>query len=225
LATSGAPAPENEGGNMNWTRTTAAVGLSLALASGFSLVACDSTTAPSSSPTGPSVLGGLATHSHQGTTTTSGASHDERKLTPDMEHQLNDLRKLTAPFHNFDKAVEFGYKVPAPAADVCISDPVRGGMGFHYTRDDKDLIRDGVVNLLEPEFLVYAPKPNGGVKFAALDYFVPYDTWTNPEPPSLLGVPFVREDGFQAFVLHIWLYWHNPAGFFENYNPSVPLCD
>ena len=62
------------------------------------------------------------------------------------------------------------------------------------------------------------------MKFAALDYFVPYTTWTQTEPPSLLGVPFQREDGFQAFVLHIWLYWHNPAGFFENYNPSVPLC-
>jgi len=97
-------------------------------------------------------------------------------------------------------------------------------MGFHYTHRDRDLITDGRVNLMEPEFLVYAPKPNGGVKFAALDYFVPYNTWSSSSPPALLGQSFAREDGFQAYVLHIWLFWHNPAGMFENYNPEVPLC-
>lgn len=71
---------------------------------------------------------------------------------------------------------------------------------------------------------MYSPQANGGVKFSALDYFVPYPTWSGSEPPSLLGVPFHREDAFQAWVLHIWLYWHNPAGLFENFNPSVPQC-
>ena len=208
---------------MTLTRTTAALGLAFAAAMGFAIVACDSKPASSTSPTGPSAIA-LGAHNHHGSATTSAAGQVQLRLTPEIEQQLNDLRALTAPFHNFDKAVEYGYSVPAPAAGVCISDPVRGGMGFHYTRADKDLIGDGVVNLLEPEFLVYAPKENGGVKFSALDYFVPYTTWTQTEPPSLLGVPFAREDGFQAFVLHIWLYWHNPAGFFENYNPSVPLC-
>jgi len=141
-----------------------------------------------------------------------------------INRQLDELRRLVAPFHNFDKAVEFGYDIPAPAPGVCISDPVRGGMGFHYTSSRKDLINDGEVNLLEPEFLVYSPKPNGGVKFSALDYFVPYATWPHADPPSLLGIPFAREDAFQAYVLHIWLFWHNPAGLFENYNPAVPLC-
>ena len=145
----------------------------------------------------------------------------ERRI---AKRELPDALKGAKKFDNFDKALEYGYNVAAPAQGVCISDPVRGGMGFHYTRGDKDLIGDGVVNLLEPEFLVYAPKPNGGVKFAGLDYFVPYDTWPHAEPPSLVGVTFQREDAFQAFVMHIWLYWHNPAGLFENYNPSVPLC-
>ena len=80
------------------------------------------------------------------------------------------------------------------------------------------------MNLLEPEFLVYAPKENGGVNSAPSTISCPTTTWSQAEPPSLLGVPFAREDGFQAYVLHIWLYWHNPAGMFENYNPEVPLC-
>ena len=40
-------------------------------------------------------------------------------------------------------------------------------MGFHYTDSGKDLVNDGRVDLMEPEFLVYAPKKNGGVKFSA----------------------------------------------------------
>jgi hypothetical protein len=137
---------------------------------------------------------------------------------------IAEVRRLLAPFHNFDKAVEYGYSVAAPAPGVCISDPVRGGMGYHYTRADKDLVGDGVVSLLEPEFIVYSPQKNGQVRLSAVDYFVPYTTWPHAEPPSLLGVPFAAEDGFQAWVLHIWAFWPNPAGIFQNYNPDVPLC-
>lgn len=179
-----------------------------------------STTTPLLAPLPP---GGLHAHAGAGHTTARTAPA-VLKLTPEINQQLSDLRSFVAQFHNFDKALEYGYSVAAPAPGVCISDPIRGGMGFHYTSANEDLIGDGKVELLKPEFLVYAPMTNGGVKFSALDYFVPYATWTQSEPPSLLGVPFVPEDGFQAYVLHIWLFWHNPAGMFENYNPDVPLC-
>ena len=200
---------------------------------------CEST--PPLSPTPTATVGaatglpsfGLAPpgslHAHTGaahsvTAGTARSAPAVLRLTPEINQQLSDLRSFVAKFHNFDRAVEYGYSVAAPAPGVCISDPVRGGMGFHYTYATEDLISDGKVELLKPEFLVYAPKPQGGVKFSALDYFVPYTTWSQAEPPSLLGVPFAREDGFQAYVLHIWLFWHNPAGMFENYNPDVPLC-
>ena len=173
---------------------------------------------------GPDTAGAAAAHAHHGTTVNAGSRKVELQMTPEINQQLADLRALVAPFHNFDKAVEYGYSVPAPAPGVCLSDPVRGGMGYHYAFSKKDLINDGEVNLLEPEFLVYSPQENGRVKFSALDYFVPYTTWPHAEPPSLLGVPFEREDAFQAYVLHIWLFWHNPAGMFENFNPAVPLC-
>lgn len=189
--------------------------------------ACDAT-APSLTPTtmtGPGVQAGSAgAHAHLGAAVTTGSRPVELRMTPEINQQLAELRQLVAPYHNFEKAVAAGYSVAAPGPGVCISDSVRGGMGFHYTQANHDLINDGVVNLLEPEFLVYAPKENGGVKFAALDYFVPYTTWPHAEPPSLLGIPFAREDGFEAYVLHIWLFWHNPAGMFENFNPAVPLC-
>jgi hypothetical protein len=195
------------------------------------LASCDS---PGSStatpgPTAPTIApltpgqGPFMGGSHQHTAAVGGGG-GFTALNANANAQLDELRRFVAPFHNFDKAVASGYSVPAPGPGVCISDPTRGGMGFHYTLSGRDLIGDGRVDLMEPEFLVYAPKPNGGVKFAALDYFVPYNTWSSPQPPELLGQSFAREDGFQAYVLHIWLFWHNPAGLFENYNPEVPLC-
>jgi hypothetical protein len=184
------------------------------------LVSCDSAppTAPSERAVplpGAAAVGTPASHDHSHVTSVDNA---------DVQRAIAQVRRLLAPFHNFDKAVEYGYSVAAPAPGVCISDPVRGGMGYHYTRADKDLIGDGVVNLLEPEFIVYSPQRNGGVRLSAVDYFVPYTTWPHSEPPSLLGVPFVAEDGFQAYVLHIWAFWPNPDGIFQNYNRDVPLC-
>ena len=145
-------------------------------------------------------------------------------LGPETQQGIAQLRGLMAAFHNPEQAAAYGYDIPAPGPGVCISDPARGGMGYHYTSSKKNLILDGEVNLLEPEFIVFAPEKNGGVRLAAADYFVPYSTWSSSSPPSLLGVPFEREDAFQAYVMHIWAFWPNPAGIFENFNPDVPLC-
>src|SRR4051812_31440966 len=53
---------------------------------------------------------------------------------------LNDLKNLTAPLHDVDAALARGYKLfvspPATEGDGCISDPMLGGMGYHYTRGD-----------------------------------------------------------------------------------------
>jgi hypothetical protein len=185
----------------------------------------------SQAPTSPTQLSGSTAASPAvAVTAMAGHAGHSQHMTADAlsaaeTHQaIADVRRFLAPFHNFDKAVEFGYRVAAPGENVCISDPARGGMGYHYTRFDKDLIGDGVVSLLEPEFLVYSPTQNGGRRLSAVDYFVPFDTWDDPDPPSLLGVPFAREEAFGAWVLHIWAFWPNPIGIFENYNPAVPLC-
>jgi hypothetical protein len=178
--------------------------------------ACETGTTPSVVPSGSAAfVEGVSTSAAAGTADALGA---------DVNRQIAQLRRFLAPFHDLDKAIEYGYDTPAPAAGVCVSDPARGGMGYHYTMSSRDLIGDGEVSLFEPEFIVYSPTAQGGLRLSAVDYFVPYATWDSPEPPSLLGVPFHAEDGFQAWVLHIWAFWPNPAGMFENYNPDVPLC-
>ena len=158
------------------------------------------------------------------------------------------LRQFTAGFHDLDSATSAGYGLlkapPATAVDGCISDPAAGGMGYHYTRGDN--LGDNSIDLLNPEFLVYAPK-NGpridGVartRLAAVEYFLPFTpTWPGPSDPTFKRAPTLRDFSstsglpnlaftptarFGGWMFHIWLWEDNPAGMFENFNTSVPLC-
>jgi hypothetical protein len=160
---------------------------------------------------------------------------------------LNDLRSLTAPLHDLDAALAANYSLlvapPLTASDGCISDMVLGGMGYHYSRFNN--LGDNSINLLDPEFLVYAPTNapvNGGVanrKLGALEYFIPYsNVWPGPADagfvraprlsdfPSFAGLPDVAMSAtqFGGWAIHIWLWENNPGGMLTNYNTAVPQC-
>ena len=152
----------------------------------------------------------------------SAHGHMSVELTPDMRQDLAALHSLFARYHDLDKAMDAGYEFVGP----CVSDPALGGMGDHYSLNaDIDFGRgDGTYALDTPQYLVYAPQKNGGRRLAALDYTVPYEKWHSAEPPAFFGIPFTRNDGFGVWMFHIWLFQHNPAGVFANFNPEVPLC-
>lgn len=161
---------------------------------------------------------------------------------------LNALRQLTAPFHNLEYAEAAGYglftKTPLTAADGCISSEADGGMGYHYTRGNN--LADDSVTLLDPEFLVYAPK-NGSIndgdvrrRLAAFDYFIPYSPkWPGPDMPGFKRAPTLHDfstmsdlpdiafapSRFGGWMFHIWLWEQNPGGMFSNWNRAVPLCE
>jgi len=160
---------------------------------------------------------------------------------------LQGLRQLSAPLHDVDAAEAAHYALftapPLTAPDGCISSTDLGGMGYHYTRGNN--LADDAVELLDPEFLVYAPKngpsKNGDVRrrLAAFDYFIPYSAvWPGPDDPhfqrpptthdfsSMLDLPLVEfaPSRFNGWMFHIWLWEHNPSGMFTNWNTSVPLC-
>jgi len=161
---------------------------------------------------------------------------------------LSDLTALTAPLHDVDAAEAAGYSLfkapPLTALDGCISSRSDGGMGYHYSRLNN--LGDDSVTLLDPEFLVYAPK-NGPRKdgearrrLAAFDYFIPYsDKWPGPDEPQFKRAPMTHDfstmselpdiafapSRFQGWMFHIWLWEQNPAGMFVNWNASVPLCE
>ena len=160
---------------------------------------------------------------------------------------LDALRQLTAKFHDLDAAKNAQYglfiKDPLTAPDGCISDMSLGGMGYHYTRGNN--LDDDTIDLLDPEFLVYAPENEAGVndvtraRLAAFDYFLLYSAkWPAPGTPGFQKAPSFHDfpstsdlpdvafspSRFGGWMVHIWLWEHNPDGMFANWNTSVRQC-
>lgn len=156
---------------------------------------------------------------------------------PQVMQKIAELREWSAPFHDLEKAAEAGYTVNIGCIDETIGgvDPsVARGMGYHVTRGDMDLIGDGVVDIDQPEFLVYAPHERdtdlpkeerlAAARLVSFDYFVPGALWTDPNPPEFFGDPFNWSEVFQGWMRHINLWGHNPEGMFEDFNADVRLC-
>jgi hypothetical protein len=183
--------------------------------------------------------------------TTDHSQHASLELSslsdPVAAPALAALRQLTAPFHDVDAAQAAGYNLfvakPLTAPDGCVSSVSDGGMGYHYGRLDN--LGDDSVSLLDPEFLVYAPKDGprqdgeARTRLAAFDYFIPYSAkWPGPDNPNFKRAPTLHDfstmrdlpdvtfasSRFGGWMFHIWLWEHNPSGEFTNWNPSVPLC-
>lgn len=133
-----------------------------------------------------------------------------------MNSVVNELRQATAAFHSLDAAGAAGWDT---AITGCIAHPDRavGGMGVHYA--NQTLLSDGTVEATTPEVLVYAPKPNGGLQLVAVEYIV--FTELNPVPPELFGQTFHLNPNINAWVLHAWVWRHNPSGLFSDFNPKV----
>lgn len=145
------------------------------------------------------------------------------------QDDLAEVRQVTAKFHDVDAAkaagYELGYVNGAGNRIItgCVAHPTAGVMGYHYF--NKQLIDDLVVDPLKPEGLVYTSGPNGQLKLVAVEYVVP-GLGSNPPgvstPPSVLGhemhilVPAV---GF--YIQHFWVWSHNPAGMFVDWNPEL----
>ena len=141
--------------------------------------------------------------------------------------QIAQLRRLVAPFHDFDKAVASGWSAqitPCLVDADLPSQPGAGAMGFHYGRPA--FIGDGGrVRLLEPELLLYEPEKNGKLRFVGVEYIVPFtDIPATAAAPTLLGQQFAQVPEFGVWGLHIWVGRHNPSGIFAAWNPKVS-CD
>lgn len=159
--------------------------------------------------------------------TESGPGHQSRIITAshesfgaDAQSDLATLRRVTAPFHDFDVAKNAGWGAKITG---CMTDPAgAGGMGFHY---GNTMLIDGTVRVDEPELLLYEPEQNGRLRLVAVEYIVPYAFHSrDAEPPVLFGQQFQRNDVFQLWGLHAWVWKNNPSGMFANWNPNVN-CD
>ena len=145
------------------------------------------------------------------------------------ESDIAIAREVTARFHDVDAAkaagYELGYVNGAGNRIItgCIAHPTAGVMGYHYF--NKELIDDLVVDEQQPEGLVYTSGPDGQLKLVAVEYVVP-GAGSNPpgvsQPPTIFGRPMhilVPAVGF--YIQHVWVWSHNPAGMFVDWNPEL----
>jgi hypothetical protein len=137
---------------------------------------------------------------------------------------LAAARAATARYHNAHP----GYSLLTDAAGIaCIDNPGEGGMGIHYVNGA--LVGDGKVSAATPELVVYEPLAGGRQRLVAAEYVVLQAAWDaqHDEAPELFGREFElvqagNRYGLPAFYeLHAWLWQHNPAGMFEDFNPRV----
>jgi hypothetical protein len=168
----------------------------------------------------------LACGDHPGTLAPDGVSAFDAPaaVSASTASQVAQLRRLVASFHDFDTAVRAGWSAPITpclvAADLP-SQPGVGAMGLHY--GNLDYIQDGgVVDLLQPELLLYEPEKNGKLRFVGVEYIVPFaDHPATAAPPTLLGQPFAQVPEFGVWGLHIWVGRENRSGIFMPWNPKV----
>jgi hypothetical protein len=155
--------------------------------------------------------------------------HDHAAHAAGLKPELAQARAATARFHRVENAIAAGYElgwVNGSGVRIitgCVSHPTAGAMGYHYF--NQALVADNAVDPLEPEVLVYESAPDGGLKLVAVEWVVRGPN-TNPPgvptAPSVLGMPMhilVPAVGF--WLKHAWIWKHNPAGMFADWNPEV----
>jgi hypothetical protein len=154
------------------------------------------------------------------TETTAGAQPQtaaSQSFGADVNKDLAVLRQATAPFHEFATATAAGWSAKITG---CMTDANgAGGMGFHY--GNVGLI-DGSVQVDQPELLLYEPEKNGQLRLVAVEYIIPYSFHSRASAaPVLFGQEFKRNDTFQLWGLHAWVWKENPSGMFASWNPNV----
>jgi hypothetical protein len=137
------------------------------------------------------------------------------------------VRAATAGFHDVGAALDADFvELQDQDGIACIDNPA-GGMGIHSVNGDR--VGDPAEDAASPELLVYEPQKNGRLRLVAVEYVVLAEAWDadNEDPPSLFGQEFElvhagNRYGLPDFYeLHAWVWKHNPAGMFEDWNPNV----
>ena len=148
--------------------------------------------------------------------------------TAEASSDVSRARAATARFKELATAQAAGYG--GPLADLkgitCIANPGVGVMGIHYVNGA--LVGDAILDVTKPEVLVYQMRRDGELRLVAAEYIVFQGTWLaagHTTPPTLFGreLALVRAGnryGLPPFYeIHAWIWMHNPAGMFNDWNP------
>lgn len=143
-----------------------------------------------------------------------GEYEDADCRSKECRKSLKAVKKATAKYHNFQKALEDGFVQVSP----CVSHPTLGTMGYHYANIERVL--DPALDPAEPEVLLYIPNEQGNLRLVAVEYVVPLGLV--PEPPVLFGQTFHTDpEPLNQYSLHVWAWRNNPSGIFAPFNPKL----
>jgi hypothetical protein len=148
---------------------------------------------------------------HEGHDRNSGKG---KKPPPMAVLQLDAVREFNARYLDEQKAKDDGYE------NIQLFVP---NMGWHYRRVDR--VDDPRIDLLRPEFLVYADDPcSTKRRLVAVEYVQKLEHSPNRPPTGFFGTAdqWDRNETFQLWTLHAWIYEHNPDGIFAAFNQRVP---
>ena len=143
---------------------------------------------------------------------------------PNVQSELAAVRAATAKYHDVSAALADGYQLGFRGVVTgCISNPTAGAMGYHYfnwAKMDDPAIVEG-----DPEVLVYHTADDGSLVLGAVEWVVHKPLWEqagNTEPPVVFGQALhVLNPVLNWYIAHAWIWKHNPAGMFADWNPNV----
>jgi hypothetical protein len=143
---------------------------------------------------------------------------------PNVASDLAAVRAATAKYHDVSAALANGYQLGYRGVVTgCISNPTAGAMGYHYfnwAKMDDPSIQEG-----DPEVLVYHTADDGTLVLGAVEWVVPKTLWEQAggtEPPVVFGQTLhVLNPVLNWYITHAWIWTHNPAGMFADWNPEV----
>jgi len=134
---------------------------------------------------------------------------DGERILGKLQTELAKVRSATEKYLNIANAIEDGY------TDINV---IVKGMGYHYMKVENV---DGTFDPGKPELLVYSKNPTSGkMRLVAVEYAVPN---TEPLPEGFSGNEdvWVNNADFGLWLLHAWVWYHNPDGMFNPTNPRV----
>ncbi len=134
--------------------------------------------------------------------------------------QLRELRALMTRYESVDAAIADGFE----QFGGCMAND-QGSQGIHFTNGER--IGDPAVDVMQPEVLMYEPREDGSLRLIGLELLVFQEDW-HAAGNAATPVQFGREFGINMtlldrpfYALHVWVWQHNPSGFYANWNPLV----
>ncbi len=131
-----------------------------------------------------------------------------------VDRDVKAVREATSAFHSLERALAAGYTQETD----CMEKPPEGGMGYHFTKRE---LRDAVLEVDQPEVLVYEKRADGSFKLNGVEYIVPISSWQESAPPIVMGQPMKRFERAGIWYLHVWIWEYSPSGLFADWNPRV----